>query len=247
VCALVGESCSLSVVMRPAMPREGMILTGITVHRCVWSFSKCRINLSLRSFGNELVFFGQMHQKGRIKPIDLSQIFLGIAAVISNRSVNAVATHGCQEDHQRAKAIAEDGDLAVALREFTDRLDGVLDVPCARVSVISSVQTKAVLPVSLGDNIKVDARLLTPEQVWRDCDEALFGQFIAGLANVGVHPEQLLQNDHGGSRRGLRSCDIGGERAVMSFYGDVIFHCVLLRRPGSSSADVIRIGGGILS
>jgi hypothetical protein len=31
----------------------------------------------------------------------------------------------------------------------------------------------------------------------------------------------------------------------MSFYSDVILHCVLLRRPLSSSADVMRIGGGI--
>src|SRR5271169_773866 len=116
ICPLVGECCSLSVVMRPAMPRESMILTGIAVDRCVWSFSKCRFNLGLRGLGNELVFLGQMHQKGRIKPIDLAQIFLGIAAVISDRSVNAMATYGCQEDHQRAKAIAEDGDLAVALR-----------------------------------------------------------------------------------------------------------------------------------
>src|SRR5437016_5175017 len=80
----------------------------------------------------------------------------------------------------------------------------------------------------------MDARLLPPEQVWRDRKEALFRQFVAGLADVGVHPEQLLQNDNGGSRRGLRSCDIGGERAVMSFYGDVIVHCVLLRRRRSS-------------
>src|SRR5438445_4234649 len=81
----------------------------------------------------------------------------------------------------------------------------------------------------------MDARLLPPEQVWRDRKEALFRQFVGGLADVGVHPEQLLQNDNGGSRRGLRSCDIGGERAVMSFYGDVIVHCVLLRRRRSSS------------
>src|SRR6266568_5534346 len=96
----------------------------------------------------------------------------------------------------------------------------------------------------------MDARLLPPEQVWRDRKEALFRQFVAGLADVGVHPEQLLQNDNGGSRRGLRSCDIGGERAVMSFYGDVIVHCVLLRRRPfiRASADVVAwISGGPLS
>src|SRR5689334_5554050 len=36
VCPLVGERCSLSVVMRPTMPREGMILTRIAVDCRVW-------------------------------------------------------------------------------------------------------------------------------------------------------------------------------------------------------------------
>src|SRR5580692_6362330 len=169
-----------------------------------------------------------------MKPIDLSQILLSIAAVIPDRGVDAVVAHGCQEDHQRAEAIAEQANLAVTVGQFAYCVDGVLDVLCARVSVISSVQTKAVLPVSLGGNTKVDARLLPPEQVGCDRKEALFCQFVAVPADVGVHPEHLLQNDNGGSRRGLRSRYIGGERAVMSFYGDVIFHWVLLRRPRSS-------------
>src|SRR6266852_5254466 len=153
-----------------------------------------------------------------------------------------MAAHGCQEDHQRAEAIAEDRNLAVALREVAYCVDGVLDVFGAHASVISSVQTKAVLPVGLGGNIKVDARLLPPEQVWRDRKEALFRQFVAVLANVGVHSKHLLQHNDGGSRQGLRSCDIGGERAVMSFYGDSILHCVLLRRPLSSGPPPMSSG-----
>src|SRR4029077_7169622 len=148
-------------------------------------------------------------RRGGSKAIDLSQIFFSLAAVISDGSVDAVVAHGGQEDHQRAEAIAEDGNPAVALREVAYCVHGVLDVLRARVSVISSVQTKAVLPVGLGGNIKVDAGLLPPEQVGRYRKEASFRQFVAGLADVGVHPEQLLQNDNGRSRRGLRSCDIG--------------------------------------
>src|SRR4029077_9882765 len=112
------------------MPSERMILTRIAVDRGVWFLGKCRFNLSLRRLGNELVLFGQMHEKGRTQPTDLSQIFLSIAAVISDR----------------------------------------------------------------------------------------------------------------GSRRGLRSRYIGGERAVMSFYGDVIFHWVLLRRPRSSGPPLMPSG-----
>src|SRR5271154_4871982 len=47
-------------------------------------------------------------------------------------------------------------------------------------------------------------------------------------ADVGVHPEQLLQNNDRGSRHGFRSCYIDRERAVMSCYRDVILHRVLL-------------------
>src|SRR5258708_22964711 len=164
----------------------------------------------------------------------LPQILLSIAAVISDRGVDAVAAHGCQEDHQRAEAIAEDGNLAVALREVAYCVDGVLDVLRARVSDISSVQTKAVLPVSLGGNVKVNSRLLPPEQVWRNRKEALFCQFVAGLADVGVHPEQLLKNDNGGGRQSLRPPGICRETRGIVFpvRGDL---CVwLLATPPST-------------
>jgi hypothetical protein len=47
-----------------------------------------------------------------------------------------------------------------------------------------------VLPVSLQGDAEIDARLLAPEQIGRDRDKALLCQFTAGLANVGVDPEQ---------------------------------------------------------
>src|ERR1700732_3851761 len=191
------------------MAREGVTLTRIAVDRCVRFLSKCRFNLRLFSLGNELILLGYMHEKRRMKPIDLSQIFLSISAVIPDRRVDAVVADGCHEDHQRAEAIAEQGNLTVAFRETACCVNRVLYVPYARISVISRIEAKAVLPVGLGGDVQVDAWLPPPEQVWRDRKEALFRQFVAVLANVGVHPEQLLQNDNGWSRRGLRSCDIG--------------------------------------
>jgi hypothetical protein len=124
-------------------------------------------------------------------------------------------------------------------------VDGVLHVHGTGISVMSRIEAKAVLPVGLGGNVQVDARLLPPKQVWSDRKETLFRQFIAVPANVCVHTEQFLQNDDSRSRRGLRSCDIGGERAALPFYGDVIHHFVLLRRlcPYRISADRDRIGG----
>ena len=222
-----------------------MTLPRIAVHRRIWLLSKCRFDLRLCSLGNELILLGQMHENGRMKPIDLSQIFLSIGAVIPDRGVDAVVAHGCHEDHQRAEAIAEQGNLAVAFREIAYCVDGVLDVLYAGISVISRIETKAVLPVGFGRDVQVDARLLPPVQVWSDREVALFRQFIAVLANVGVHTEQFLQNDNSRSRQGLRSCHIGGERAVPPFHIDVAHHFVLLRRlyPYRVSADRDRIDG----
>src|SRR5271170_4641701 len=215
--------------MRPIMPREGVILSRIAVDRRVRFLSKCRFNLPLCSLRDELILLGHMHEKGRMEPIDLSQIFLSIGAVIPDRRVDAVVAHGCHEDHQRTEAIAEQGNLAVAFRETACCVNGVLNVPYAGISVISRIEAKAVLPVSLGGDVQVDARLLTPVQVWSEREVTLFRQFIAVLPNVGIHTEQFLQNDNSRSRRCLRSCDIRVECAALSLYGDVIHHLPSLR------------------
>src|SRR5580692_6797265 len=157
-----------------------------------------------------------MHENGRMKPIDLSQIFVSIGAVIPDRGVDAVIAHSCHEDHQRSEAIAEQGYLAVAFRETAYCIDGVFDVLDAGISVISLIEAKAVVPVGLGGDLQIDARLLPPEQVWSDREVALFRQFIAVLADVGVHTKQFLQNDNSGSWRGLRFCDIGVECTTLS-------------------------------
>src|SRR5580700_10795644 len=119
--------------MRPVMAREGMTLTRIAVDRRVWFLSKCRFNLRLCSLGNELILLGHMHENGRMKAIDLSQIFLSIGAVIPDRGV-----------------------------------DAVLDVPYAGISVISRIEAKAVVPVGLRGDVKVDSWLLPPVQVWSE-------------------------------------------------------------------------------
>src|SRR5580704_4192061 len=126
------------------MAGESMTLPRIAVHRGIRLLSKRRPNLRLRSFGDELVLLGQMHENGCVKPIDLSQVFVSIGAVIPDGSVDAVVAHSCHEDHQCAEAIAEQGNLAVAFRETAYCVDGVLDVLYAGISVISRIETKAV-------------------------------------------------------------------------------------------------------
>jgi len=128
-----------------------------------------------------------------------------------------------------------------------DTLGGVLDVPGAGIAVIGLIEPKSVLPVGLAGDAEVDARLLTPEQVGRDREEALCGQLVTGLANIGVHAEQLLQNDDGGSRRRLRPGNIGAEAAVAARYRDPILHRDLLIRLIWTPAGLVGIGGGPLS
>src|ERR1700691_938191 len=126
-----------------------------------------------------------------MKPVDFAQIFLSVTAVISDSRVKATA-HGCQKNHECAEAIAKDGDLAGAW-QISHSIDGVLYIPDAGVAVIGLIETHTVLPVGVGGDItKVNARLLPPKKVGRNRNITLFGQFVAGFADVGVYPEQLL-------------------------------------------------------
>src|SRR6266576_3492374 len=168
------------------MPSEGVMLTRIAIDCRVWFAGKCLLDLSLRRLGNELVLLGQVHQQRRIKTVDLAQIFLSVTAVISDRGVDAVA-RSCQEGQQATETKAHDGNLTTAVRELGHRVGGILNVSGAGVPVISLVEAKAVLPVGLGCDTKVDTGLLTPEQVGRDRNQALFRQFVAGLAKVNYY------------------------------------------------------------
>ena len=78
----VGKVCRGGVIVFSVMAGECMTLPRVAVHRRIWFLSKCRPNRRLCSLGNELILLGQMHENGRMKPIDLSQIFIGIGAVI---------------------------------------------------------------------------------------------------------------------------------------------------------------------
>src|SRR5271169_2972911 len=118
-----------------------MILTRIGEDCRPRFLSKRGFDLSLSSPGNKLIFLGQMHQKWRTESIGLSEILFGVAAVIRHSGIEPVVPHGCNKDHQRAEAIAEGCHLAIALREVAYCVDGVLHVPRACISVISSVET----------------------------------------------------------------------------------------------------------
>src|SRR5208283_1434288 len=107
------------------MPGEGVTLTWIAVDRRVWFLTQCSFNFSLRCLGNEFVLLGQMHQKGRIKPPILSQIFVSIAAVIRDGAIHALVARGCEKDHECAETVAQKGNFSAALREVSYCVDGI--------------------------------------------------------------------------------------------------------------------------
>src|SRR6202047_4056725 len=135
------------------MPSEGVALTGIAVDCRVWLAGKSRLDLSLRGLGNELVLLSQMHKQGRTKIVDLSQVLFGVSAVIGDGGID-VAAHGRQERHQGAEAVALDGNLARALRQFGHCVQGVVNISDASVTIIRLIKAKAVLPVSLRRDAK---------------------------------------------------------------------------------------------
>src|SRR5580704_2547610 len=155
------------------MPSEVMTLPRIAVDRRVCFASKYRLDLSLRCLGNELVLLSQMHKEGRTKIVDFAQVLFGVSAMIGDGGGD-VAAHGRQERHQGAEAVALDGNLARALRQFGHSVQGVVNISDASVTIIRLIKAKAVLPVRLGGDAQVNARLLPPEQVWRDREETLF-------------------------------------------------------------------------
>ncbi len=139
-----------------------MTLPWIAVDRRVWLAGKRRLDLGLRYLGNELVLLSQMHQQGRSKIVDLAQVLFGVSAMIGDGGID-VAAHGRHECHQGAEAVALDGKLARALRQFGDSFQGVMNISDASVTIIRLIKAKAVLPVGLRRDAKVDSRLLAPE------------------------------------------------------------------------------------
>ena len=96
-CSAIGKCCRGFVVMCAIMTSKGVALARITVNHRVRLPRERRLNLRLSGPGNKFIFLSQMHQKWRAKPIDLSQVFFGIAAVISDGGVHARIAHSCQE------------------------------------------------------------------------------------------------------------------------------------------------------
>jgi hypothetical protein len=89
-CSPIRERRRRGVVVRSIVPGKGVTLTRIAVDRRVGFAGQRRFDLGLRELRNELVLLGQMHEQRSMEAVDLAEILLGVAAVISDRGVAAV-------------------------------------------------------------------------------------------------------------------------------------------------------------
>ena len=144
------------------MPGEGVTLSRIAVDRRVCFAAKCCLDLSLGCLGDKLVLLPQMHKQGRMKIWDLTQVFLGVTAMIGDGGID-LAAYGCKERHPGVEAVPLDGNLARTFRQFGHSVQGVFNISDAGVTIKSLIKAKPVLPVSLGRDAKINARLLTQE------------------------------------------------------------------------------------
>src|ERR1700686_3857603 len=185
-----------------------------------------------------------MHKQRRMKILDFTQVFLGVSAMIGDRGID-LSAYGRKERHQGAEAVPLDANLARTFRQFRHGLQSVLNISDAGIAIIRLIKTKPVLPVSLRRDIKINAWLLTPEQIRRNRYEALLCQFVACLADIGVDTEQFLENNDSCGRQDLWSCDIRVKRAILAFYSDAVSHlCSPQTTFSRAPADFVRIGGG---
>ena len=134
----IGERRRRGVVVCAVVPREGVMLPRITVDSRIGFAGKSRLDPDFRRFGDELVLLSQMHKKGRMKIVDLAQIFFGVGTVIRDGGIDPAA-HGRQERHQGAEAIALDCELARAVRQPGHSVQGVPDIANADVAIIGLI------------------------------------------------------------------------------------------------------------
>ena len=116
------------------MPGEGVTLSRIAVYRRVWFAGKCRLDLSLGRLGDKLVLLPQMHKQGRMKILDLTQVFLGVTAMIGDGGID-LAAYGRKERHQGAKAVPLDGNFARTLRQLCHSVQSVVNIFDAGVTI----------------------------------------------------------------------------------------------------------------
>src|SRR5258708_156766 len=102
-----------------------------------------------------------------MKILDFTKVFLGVSAMIGDRGID-LSAYGRKERHQGAEAVPLDANFARTFRQFRHGFQSVLNISDAGVTIIRLIKTKPVLPVSLRRDVRINAWLLTPEQIGRN-------------------------------------------------------------------------------
>ena len=216
---------------RPVGLRLGVGLAAVAARRrgrrrdiCGWSTSGLgdsrRSSMSLTSACTQRSFIAMCSTNGRCRFFASLDAVLDIGAVIGDRAVDVgAAAHQVAE--LAAEAVADRADLAVALRNLLQIVPGVLHVAHAEVVVELVIEIERLLHV-IGIVVgQLDARLLPPEQVRHEADEAGLGELVGVLAHGVVDAPDFHDGDDRAGGRLVRIGEIGAHLAVAQLHPDV--------------------------
>ena len=149
------------------------------------------------------------------------EIRLRLATVVGHGSID-IGMERKAKRHHGAETVSKQSYLARALGQRCNDIDRIGDVSQASVAIVRLVQAQPMVPGFLRSHIEVNTGLLPPEEIRRNRDEAQLGQVVAVFADVGIDPEQLLQNDNGGRGQVSRTRNVGCKAAVPASVASVV-------------------------
>jgi len=133
-------------------------------------------------------------------------------AVVAHRRID-VGPRRRLVGHLAAHAVADEADLGHA-RLAPDPANGRLDVANAGIEIMPAKQAERPLELFGYIGIQLDPFHLPPEHVGGDGEISLAGEMVGLLADAGVHPEDLGDDDDCSLRRARGPRHIGREIPV---------------------------------
>src|SRR5260221_6562330 len=185
------------VIVHPGLAVEAVIDAGIDVDLDLRTTGEGLLDLLDRGHRDILVLLGEMHDDRALDARRKIERLLDTDAVIADRTVDA-GFGGGKIGELAAETEAERADLAGALLEAAQRLDGGGDVPHPFGDVEFLIELEGSLPIGLALP-ELDILLDTPEEIRAEHDITLVGVEIGDVAHVLVDAEDLLNEDETGT------------------------------------------------
>src|SRR5580700_1510132 len=130
----IGKRRRRGIVVRPIMPSECMTLARIAVNSRGFLSREGRSDLGLRLLRDKLVLFAEVHEQRGLQSVNFGEVFLRIAAMISNGGVNFVAG-GRKKYHQGTKTKSKQSNSSTRFLKFNGSADRFHDVPHTRIAI----------------------------------------------------------------------------------------------------------------